>query len=53
VGDTLYASLTVRELVPQRTTGLLTLRSEVVNQRGERVMGGSQTYLLRRREPQA
>ncbi len=49
VGDTLYSSLTVAALTPQRTTGLLVMRTEVLNQRGERVMEGSQTYLLRRR----
>jgi acyl dehydratase len=49
VGDTLYASLTVAELTPQRTTGVLAMVSAVVNQRGETVMEGSQKYLLRRR----
>ena len=50
VGDTLYSSLTVSELTPQRTTGLITLRSLVLNQRGETVLGGDQTYLLRKRD---
>jgi acyl dehydratase len=49
VGDTLYASLTVAELAPQRTTGVLVMASAVVNQRGETVMEGTQKYLLRRR----
>ena len=49
VGDTLYSSLTVAELTPQRTTGLLKMRSVVLNQRGETVMDGWQSYLLRRR----
>lgn len=49
VGDTLYASLTVSDLKPGRTTGVLTLSSEVRNQRGEQVMTGFQRYLLRRR----
>lgn len=48
-GDTLYATLTVSELRPQRTTGVLTLASEVLNQRSERVLDGFQRYLLRRR----
>ncbi|MFI4975495.1 MAG: MaoC family dehydratase [Caulobacterales bacterium] len=48
-GDTLYCSLTVAELVAQRTTGVLAMRSEVLNQRGELVMDGVQKYLLRRR----
>jgi acyl dehydratase len=49
VGDTLYSSLTVSALTPQRTTGLITLASLVLNQRSERIMEGEQTYLLRRR----
>lgn len=51
VGDTLYATLTVSELVPGRTTGVLTLQTQVLNQRGERVMDGFQRYLLRKRPP--
>jgi acyl dehydratase len=46
VGDTLYVTLEVCEIVPQRTTGLLTLKSTVHNQRGELVMDGLQKYLL-------
>ncbi|MFO1328118.1 MAG: MaoC family dehydratase [Rubrivivax sp.] len=49
VGDTLYATLTVSELKPGRTTGVLTLATQVLNQRGERVMEGLQRYLLRQR----
>ena len=49
VGDTLYSSLTVVELTAQRTTGLLKMTSTVLNQRGETVMDGVQSYLLRRR----
>ena len=48
-GDTLYATLEVVELVPNRTTGVLTLKSTVHNQRGELVMDGLQKYLLRKR----
>ncbi len=51
VGDTLYASLTITDLAAGRTTGVLTMRSEVVNQRGELVMDGMQKYLLRKRAP--
>jgi acyl dehydratase len=51
VGDTLYSSLTVAELTPQNTTGVLVMRSEVQNQRGEVVMDGVQKYLLRRKTP--
>lgn len=52
VGDTLYASLTVSELVPGRTTGVLVMQSLVRNQRDETVMDGVQKYLLRKREAQ-
>jgi len=49
VGDTLYASLTVAELVPNRTTGVLTMHSEIRNQNDVIVMQGMQKYLLRKR----
>lgn len=49
VGDTLYSSLEVAELIPGKTTGVLTMKSTVLNQKGELVMDGIQKYLLRRR----
>jgi len=49
VGDTLYATLEVTELVPGRTTGVLAMRSSVVNQDGIEVLEGTQKYLLRKR----
>ncbi|MEO3470549.1 MaoC family dehydratase [Roseomonas sp. CAU 1739] len=49
VGDTLYAALEVDEVTPQRTTGVVGLRSTVHNQKGALVMDGRQRYLLRRR----
>jgi acyl dehydratase len=49
LGDTLYPVLTVDELTPQRTTGVLGLASTVRNQHGALVMDGRQRYLLRRR----
>ncbi|WP_369413538.1 MaoC family dehydratase [Caldovatus aquaticus] len=49
VGDTLYPALVVDELTPQRTTGVVGMRSTVHNQRGELVLEGRQRYLLRRR----
>ena len=49
VGDTLYPALTVDELTPNRTTGVVGLASTVHNQRGEAVLEGRQRYLLRRR----
>ncbi|MFM9847707.1 MAG: MaoC family dehydratase [Hyphomicrobiaceae bacterium] len=48
-GDTLYPRLVVAELKPQRTTGVLTLKSTVHNQDGALVLEGSQRYLLRKR----
>lgn len=48
-GDTLYAALTVDELSPNRTTGVVGLASTVHNQKGVLVMEGRQRYLLRRR----
>ena len=49
VGDTLYPALEVDEVTPQRSTGVLGLRSTVHNQKGDLVMDGRQRYLLRRR----
>ena len=49
VGDTLYATLEVAELTPNRTTGVLVLKSTVHNQHGKLVMDGLQKYLLKKR----
>jgi len=49
VGDTLYAALEVDEVTPQRSTGVIGLRSTVHNQKGVLAMDGRQRYLLRRR----
>ncbi|MGG5888550.1 MaoC family dehydratase [Falsiroseomonas sp. HC035] len=49
VGDTLYASLRVATLEPQRSTGVLGMESTVHNQDGVLVMDGTQRYLLRKR----
>lgn len=49
VGDTLYPSLEVTEVVPGRTTGVLAMRTEIWNQRDELVLDGTQKYLLRKR----
>ena len=49
VGDTVYPSLIVNEMLPNNTTGVLVLRSEVKNQRDELVMIGQHKYLLRKR----
>src|SRR3984893_1233824 len=47
--DTIYPALEVTELVPGRTTGVVTLRSTVFNQRRELVLEGMQKFLIRRR----
>ena len=51
VGDTLYCTLNVSELKPGNTTGVLSLSTEVKNQKGVVVMDGFQRYLLRKRQP--
>jgi acyl dehydratase len=47
--DTLYPALEVSELVPGRSTGVVTLASTVYNQRKELVLEGTQKFLIRRR----
>ncbi len=46
-GDTLYPALTVTELKPQRTTGVVAMQATVHNQSGELVLEGRHVYLLR------
>ena len=50
-GDTLYPSLTIAALTPQRTTGVVTVAVTVHNQKNELVLTGEQKYLLRKRQP--
>lgn len=45
--DTLYPALEVTELKPQRTTGLVTMRATIHNQRLELVLEGKHVYLLK------
>ena len=52
-GDTVYPALTVDELTPNRSTGVVGLRSTVHNQDGVLVLEGRHRYLLRRRETAA
>jgi acyl dehydratase len=47
--DTIYPALEVVELTPGRTTGVVSLRSTVFNQRRELVLEGLQKFLIRRR----
>ena len=49
VGDTLYACLEVDEIAPNRTTGVIGLRSTVHNQHGTLVLEGRHRYLIRKR----
>jgi acyl dehydratase len=46
-GDTLYPALEIAELKAQRTTGLVTMRATVHNQKRELVLDGTHKYLLR------
>jgi acyl dehydratase len=48
-GDTLYPALTVSELTPVNTTGVVGLASTVHNQRRELVLEGTQRFLIRKR----
>ena len=48
-GDTVYPALEVDELTPNRTTGVVGLKSTVHNQRRELVLEGRQRYLIKRR----
>ena len=50
-GDTLYPLLEVSELKPQRTTGVVTMRATIHNQRRDLVLEGQHKYLLRKRNP--
>ena len=49
-GDTLYPALEVADLAPGRSTGVVTLRSTVFNQRRELVLEGMQKFLVKRRK---
>jgi acyl dehydratase len=53
VGDTLYPQLTIQELVPRRTTGLVKMRSTVRNQHDELVLDGHHSYIVKKRHPHA
>ena len=47
--DTIYPALEVTVLTPGRSTGVVTLRSTVHNQRRELVLEGMQKFLIRRK----
>lgn len=48
VGDTLYATLTITSLIPQRTTGVVVMAVAIHNQKSELVLTGEHKYLLRK-----
>ena len=48
-GDTLYPMLEVSELKPGRTTGVMTLKLTIHNQKGELVCDGEHKYLVKKR----
>jgi acyl dehydratase len=48
-GDTLYPALEVVELSPNKTTGVIAMKSTVHNQSSELVLDGVQRYLVRKR----
>ncbi|HEX2172553.1 MAG TPA: MaoC family dehydratase [Dehalococcoidia bacterium] len=50
-GDTVYPLLEIVDLIPQRTTGVVVIRSTIHNQRGELILEGEQRYLVRKRNP--
>jgi acyl dehydratase len=50
-GDTLYSALEIVELTPQRTTGLVTMRATVHNQKSELVLEGVHKYLVKLKPP--
>ena len=50
-GDTLYPELTITALTPRRTTGVVTVRSTVHNQKDELCLEGEIKLLIKKREP--
>jgi acyl dehydratase len=50
-GDTVYPALEIDELTPNRTTGVVGMKTTVHNQRRELVLEGRQRYLIKRRVP--
>ena len=50
-GDTVYPALQVGDLASRRTTGVVSLKSTVHNQRRELLLEGTQRFIIRRRAP--
>jgi acyl dehydratase len=49
-GDTVYPELEIVELIPQESTGLVRVKSTIHNQKGELVLEGTQSYVIKKRE---
>ena len=49
-GDTVYPELEIVELVPKKSTGLVRVKSTIHNQKGELVLEGIQSYVIKKRE---
>ena len=47
VGDTLFATLTITALIPQRTTGVVVMASAIYSRKSELVLTGEHKYLFR------
>jgi len=48
-GDTLYPLLTLAEIIPQNSTGIVVLNAEVWNQDSIQVFTGEHRYLIRKK----
>ena len=48
-GDTIYPALKIIDLAPNNTTGVITLRTTIHNQRRELVLEGEQKMLVKKR----
>ena len=48
-GDTLYPLLTITDIQPQNTTGILSMQATVHNQHSVQVFEGEHKYLIRKR----
>jgi acyl dehydratase len=46
-GDTLYPMLEITTLTPQRTTGIVVMRSTLYNQDQDQALDGEHKYMLR------
>ena len=49
-GDTVYPELEIVELLPQKNTGLVKIKSTIHNQREELVLEGMQSYVIKKRK---